>query len=162
MGEAPNQGALVNMAQGAMACANLWLIGGDMMSRKANFLVTVFSCVLVVACGDSPGGGSGGATPSGGFSVEALEQAITDMPMKLDMGRPEPVGCPPPKPQNVGCTTICKPCKFWVCVEGEWKAENLTWPSGTCDGPNVDFGDDPSACPRRLDGFCPAECSICI
>jgi hypothetical protein len=103
-----------------------------------------------------------GPKPSGGGSrFGALEVALADLPVKVDPGPLDPA-CPGPRPDNIGCTTLCKPCKIFLCIDGEWRAEDLPWPDGVCDGPEIDLGDDPFACPRSPEGFCPAECSFCF
>lgn len=91
------------------------------------------------------------------------ELAITDLQVKLDAGEPstEPQACTQPKPDNLGCTTVCKPCITWICVDGEWQREPIEWDDGLCSPPDPEEP-GPFACPRDETGFCPAECSVCF
>jgi hypothetical protein len=68
--------------------------------------------------------------------------------------------CTSPRPPDIGCSRICKPCVTSVCVDGEWERVDIDFPDGFCDrGPM----DPPfNTCPRTGTGFCPAECHLCF
>lgn len=70
-------------------------------------------------------------------------------------------GCSGPKPDDIGCTTICKPCITFICSDGEWQAERIDFPDELCK-PIGGGGPSATACPRGPTGFCPAECSMCF
>ena len=69
--------------------------------------------------------------------------------------------CPANKPDDIGCTTMCKPCITWQCVNREWVRVDIDWSDGICD-PLSPPDPPPFSCPRTPEGFCPAECSICF
>lgn len=102
-----------------------------------------------------------GPKPQGGSPFARLELALGDLPLKFDAGSSEQ-RCTEPKPDDIGCTTLCKPCKIWICIDGEWDSDDFDWSGEICDGFDIDLGDDPAACPRTAEGFCPAECSFCF
>ena len=86
---------------------------------------------------------------------------ITDLKLKLP-DSPDTTACKLPKPADIGCTTICKPCKTFVCQNGEWEPHDVEPPEFVCDSSRGSNGQDISACPRSSTGFCPAECSLCF
>lgn len=63
------------------------------------------------------------------------------------------------KPDDVGCTTICKPCKTFVCVDGEWQPTDIKPPEDLCEPRGGSL--PPRGCPLGENRFCPAECHIC-
>ncbi len=69
--------------------------------------------------------------------------------------------CPGPKPKNIGCTTVCKPCKTYVCVNGAWVPTDLDWPDRLCES-RPGTGGGGNVCVGTDTGFCPAECSSCM
>ena len=73
-------------------------------------------------------------------------------------------GCQPPRPDDIGCSVLCKPCITFVCVEASWTAERIDFPDEICNPPGGGGGPGPdmTACPRSDTGFCPAECSMCF
>ena len=68
--------------------------------------------------------------------------------------------CEEERPEDVGCTTICKPCLTWLCLDGEWVSEDISPPDFICDPPDLPDAPPISACPS-IAGQCPAECSFC-
>ena len=44
---------------------------------------------------------------------------IPDIPLKVVTVNGS--GCESEKPDDLGCTTLCKPCVTFICVEGEWE-----------------------------------------
>ena len=68
--------------------------------------------------------------------------------------------CTLPKPKDIGCTTIGKPCITYMCVAGEWEPINVDTspPSRPRPRPNFPPIHD---CSYSDTGFCPAECSVC-
>ena len=73
---------------------------------------------------------------------------------------PDPTSCPGPKPANIGCSSICKPCIVHVCMNGEWTQYKLEWPKDMCSRPSSTT--KAKICPRSPTGYCPPECQICI
>jgi hypothetical protein len=76
--------------------------------------------------------------------------------------------CDDPEPASFGCTTLCKPCKRYVCVEGEWIPIEVEPPEGLCRSRrsgtpySKDKQDRPLvASPRTADNRCPTECDLC-
>ena len=69
-------------------------------------------------------------------------------------------GCTTPKPDDIGCTTMCKPCITSFCVNKTWVRQDIDWPPEICE-PRPDPL-PPTGCPRTDTGFCPAECHICF
>jgi hypothetical protein len=88
--------------------------------------------------------------------------AISDLKIKLPATtETASSACPSPKPQNIGCTTLCKPCVTWICVGGKWERQDIDT-SELCKPSGTSGGIPPTACPRTATGFCPAECSFCF
>ena len=85
---------------------------------------------------------------------------ISDIPLKVVTANGS--GCESEKPEDIGCTTLCKPCVTFICVEGEWERLDIDYPDGLCDPPNLPDPPPLSGCPRTAEGFCPAECSFCF
>lgn len=108
----------------------------------------------VVSPPDRPG--SGGVNP------------FADMINRGDMKVFDPTlagqtqGCIGPKPRDIGCTTLCKPCITFVCSDGEWKSDRIDFPDDICEPRGGGGGPSSTACPRTDTGFCPAECSVCF
>jgi len=73
----------------------------------------------------------------------------------------EPSKCTDPRPSDIGCSRLCKPCTTFVCLDGEWKPQEITFPEGLCD-PRGDLDPPFKTCPRTSTGFCPAECHLCF
>ncbi len=93
---------------------------------------------------------------------------VSDVQIKLDTFtadldvRHDPSQCSAPRPENIGCTTLCKPCIVWVCQDGQWERLDLsTMDDEICEPIDRPDAPDPFACPRDENGFCPAECSFC-
>lgn len=92
------------------------------------------------------------------FATVALNTG--PLKVKLDEINP-PLECSDPRPEDQGCTTLCKPCRIFVCIDAEWVAESIDFPEGLCD-PIDPAGPRPNGCPRDETNFCPAECSFCF
>lgn len=73
----------------------------------------------------------------------------------------DPKPCSSPRPANIGCRVLCKPCFTFFCENGRWVREAIEMPDGVCNRRPLG-GRPASACPRGEGGFCPAECSICF
>ncbi len=85
---------------------------------------------------------------------------INDVPLKL--APPDiTAGCDlADKPDDIGCGLICKPCVKFICVHGEWVKDEVGWPPELCEpGPDTD---PPVGCLASPEGFCPAECHMCV
>lgn len=91
--------------------------------------------------------------------VATGEIAIMD-PVRGEGADPE--ACTRPRPANLGCRFMCKPCITFVCENGEWQRESLDFPDEICEPRTPAGGTSATACPRGDTGFCPAECSICF
>ena len=75
---------------------------------------------------------------------------------------PDPsLSCPLPKPPNIGCTTIGKPCLKSTCIEGEWVYEREDTSVPGNDDPSFPNYVDPFAGPYSDTGFCSAEYRSC-
>lgn len=121
------------------------------------------------------------ATEGDGSTTESQAINLADLAVKVEWPIPRTEECREPRPDNIGCTTLCKPCKTWICLDGEWVGQDISPPDFVCNGSTVGLGEDPFACPRvpvsalagggstdlgpdfgDFDGgFCPAECSFC-
>ena len=112
--------------------------------------------IFLFGCDPTPGGGE-----DGGSTFDRPTLNLADLPIKVDWQIPSPTACLEPRPDDIGCTTLCKPCKTWFCTDGEWVPHDISTPDFICDPPTSGFGDDPFACPKSPEGFCPAECSFC-
>jgi len=87
--------------------------------------------------------------------------ALADLPLRV-VAMKGSSGCVEEKPDDIGCTTMCKPCVTFVCREGEWESLDIGFPDEICDPPDIPSGPGPFGCPRTPEGFCPAECSFCF
>ncbi len=104
-----------------------------------------------------------------GCDRERTEEAVgfSDVPintgplkLKLDELN-DPSECDPEeRPEDIGCTTLCKPCVTSLCLDGKWVAEHVEIPKDLCEPPEPD-DPGPFGCPSGDFGFCPAECSFC-
>lgn len=84
--------------------------------------------------------------------------AITDFELKLP-DRDGPSGCDQSvKPEDVGCTTVCKPCQTSICLDGEWVPDNVEMPKEICDPPDLPEN-RPFGCPRTGHGLLPSRMS---
>ena len=136
-------------------------------------LVLGFLAIALTACDPTPSDGQGG-----GMNVSAV--ALQDVPIKVDWRIPNDPMCLEPQPDDIGCTTLCKPCLTFQCEDGEWVGINIDPPDFVCNPDFPGSGDDLTACPRQsglvlfsaagddfsggqdeIPGFCPAECSFC-
>ena len=99
-----------------------------------------------------------GQKPQTGVTPINESRRISDFKIKIPT-RASDKECRTPKPQPIGCTTICKPCTFWICEKGEWKRQQLDY-RDICPPHHQQEG--PTGCPRGENGFCPAECSFCV
>ena len=111
---------------------------------------TMFAlCIVALFVSGCPGSRTNGLPT---FELSDLSIKVPDPPatMKCD---------PAERPDDIGCTTICKPCKTSFCVDGQWVPEDIDT-SELCQRPGT--GIPPSCCPRGPGFFCPAECSCCI
>ena len=125
------------------------------MYRACAVSLIAIGISVTAACnpGESAPSSSGGPATSG--------LAIADF--KLDLRtvanpKTEAACSAVVKPPDIGCTTLCKPCKTSVCQNGEWVRIDIATPE-LCKG--RPGGTPPSACPRTPEGFCPAECHVC-
>jgi hypothetical protein len=99
----------------------------------------------------------------------SVTRAIGDFKMKLpDPPKPDPpTPCTTPKPDDIGCNFVCKPCVTFICVDGEWVRDEIDFPEGMCDSSP---GLEPVGCPlteiKTETGvshrFCAAECAFCF
>ncbi|MFN0301172.1 MAG: S1 family peptidase [Burkholderiales bacterium] len=48
---------------------------------------------------------------------------------------PEPEACTQPEPKGFGCTTLCKPCIKYLCIDGNWVKTSIDWSGGICKKP---------------------------
>ena len=126
-------------------------------------IMFVRSVVLLVAflfvAGCDWTGGSNDSVAASGWKLKLPE--APDWKLK-DPDIPDTKPCDTPKPNDIGCTTICKPCKTFVCNNGEWESVDIDSPDFICDPPSGPSAPDPFGCPRGGNGFCPAECSFCF
>lgn len=156
------------------------------MIRKSLSTLTLIAAVaLVPACtgpADSGGSADSVAEPAQQPQEPAQEAeeparaqwALSDLQVRI----PSPPAqmrqaCTEPKPPDLGCTTLCKPCITFHCVDGEWVESSIDW-GMICDPP-APTGGPPVVCPRQPlqthpedpgdavvhEGFCPAECDVC-
>ena len=114
---------------------------------------TVISAALLAGCNSQP-------------KAPRLDEVRIMFPKTHKPGGRDCTGA---RPSPVGCTTLCKPCKFHICVNGEWKLVDVPWPDEMCEPKG---GLPPAACPREpletesgavVEGVsCPAECRMCF
>ena len=121
---------------------------------KNSNIITVVMTIFIMASLFT-GCDNGGRT-----DLKRPKIAVSDLKMELPKSPISPA-CELPKPEDLGCTTICKPCVTWVCKEGKWERLDIQNPDicGSNGGPG---SPPPSACPRTDTGFCPAECKFCF
>jgi len=100
-------------------------------------------------------------TPSGGNPFADLATA-GDLKVFDPSIAGRTAGCEGPKPSDIGCTTLCKPCITYICLDGEWQAQRIDFPDEICRPIRTGSGPSATACPRGPNGFCPAECSVCF
>ena len=113
--------------------------------------VLVALCLVASGCDDrAPTGGS--------VLVSDLKVNLGPLKVKLDRDN-DPADCTQPRPADIGCTTLCKPCVTWICVDGQWERFRIETPD-LCE-PREPTDPGPFGCPRDETGFCPAECSFC-
>lgn len=102
-----------------------------------------------------------GATPPASPSVTTDIADLAGIHV-LDMSvGEEPADCAEPRPADIGCGAICKPCVSSVCIDGEWERVEIIPPEELC-APRGPMDPPFNACPRTPDSFCPAECHICF
>lgn len=99
----------------------------------------------------------------------SVTRAIGDFKLQLpEPPEPDPSRrCTEPKPDDIGCSLVCKPCVTFVCVDGEWVRQEIDFPEGICDPASTP---EPVACPLTeiktetgaTHRFCAAECDICF
>lgn len=127
--------------------------------------VPVILSLPLLGCPGGGDAGEDGGPPSGTV-------AISDFELRTDLGEafepPEegqvdPDFCPLPKPDDIGCGQLCKPCVTHRCQDGEWVRHEVTFPEGLCPtGVSVDTV-QVRTCPRDPETLvCPAECAVCI
>lgn len=120
------------------------------IAKIAMLLLAV--CLLVgLGCGEEE---------TGGLLVADLRVNIGPMKAKLDEVNP-PSGCTSPRPDDIGCFTVCKPCVIFYCLEGEWVRLDVHDLADEFCQPLDPGGESPFGCPRDENGFCPAECGFC-
>src|SRR5436305_672309 len=113
--------------------------------------------VLLVACITIATGYSSKQTQR---PVVISDFAINIRPFKAALDKTyNASGCTSPRPKDVGCTVVCKPCGTWICKDGKWVAYVIP-PPRFCDSKTAGNASG-TMCPRGVDGFCPAECNIC-
>ena len=122
------------------------------MKRKLLILCLLILAVIIGVAGQRR------PTPKAQTRISDLK--INLNPLKSSFDRA--IKCNAPRPKDIGCTTLCKPCITWRCQEGKWVEFELnTTDDAICEA-SPDLGDQTlSACPRGPEGFCAAECHIC-
>jgi hypothetical protein len=115
-------------------------------TRFLGVLLTVFLAPLLLALHCRP------------EKTADTSRRLSDFDIQLP--EPDSDGCAAPRPANIGCSVVCKPCFIWNCEGGRWEREQIDWDAEMCG--SAPGGDRPRACPRDENNFCPAECSICF
>lgn len=148
-----------------------------MSFRKAMYpALLVTGALLLLGCA--------GPTTSPPAEEGATEEAAADIRTQLaltdfEVRFPEPPqaqqaklaqNCTEPKPPDLGCTTLCKPCVTFRCVDGEWVRDEIDW--GILCEPRSPQDPGPTACRRsklpdqgtglEVPGYCPPQCDICF
>ena len=122
------------------------------MKRKLLILCLLILAVVI--------GVEGQRRPTPGAQARISDLRINLNPLKVNFDKV--IKCTAPRPKDIGCTTLCKPCITWRCQEGKWVEFDLnTMDDAVCEAPADLGGKSISACPRGSEGFCAAECSIC-
>jgi hypothetical protein len=103
-------------------------------------------------------------TPSkAGVTPVDASRRIADFKIKLPT-RATDAECKTPKPRTVGCTTVCKPCEFSVCVNGKWVREQVDT-RDFCKPPSKGGvpGEEGFGCliPKG-ETLCPQDCDFCF
>lgn len=108
--------------------------------------------------------GCPGPDPGPGPGFEPAPGSVYFPPDGWEIGWPDPPPsptCTEPRPPAQGCTQVCKPCRRFVCVDGQWKGIDIVWPDGLC-GPRNPNAAKATICVRDENGYCPPKCTWCF
>lgn len=94
-------------------------------------------------------------------ALPEFEINVAPLVASLDTANP-PTGCAQPRPDNIGCSLLCKPCIVWICQNNRWVQRSVETPKEICERRRPGGGPRLTACPRTSEGFCAAECSVCF
>lgn len=132
--------------------------------KKCLIISQIFAVVIffLISCGGSPKDEQfrppEGSIfiPEGGWELSFPEDAVATTDSTSTIAR-----CTGPRPQQQGCSQICKPCFFFVCKNGEWTRTAVRWPEGLCNRRPAG-GSLTNVCVKPPSENCPAECHVCV
>jgi hypothetical protein len=119
------------------------------------------SLFVALGCQNEP------ASPPANRTLSPVDSSrlIADFKIKLPLRATDVTAqCKTPKPATVGCTTVCKPCVFSVCLNGEWVRHEVDT-RDLCKNPTGGGVPEEEGFACLVDtssSFCPMDCSFCI
>lgn len=139
-----------------------------MFTVRSILRVVALPVILSLPVLGCTGGGEAGddsGPPSGSVAISDFELR-TDLGEAYEPPQPgqiDPEFCPHPKPDDIGCTTIGKPCVRFRCQDGEWVREEITYPAFIGAGQGSVNTAETILCPRNPETLaCPSECDLCF
>jgi hypothetical protein len=109
----------------------------------------------------APGADIDGGVPTDPYSAEFSDLCPSER--VLEWLEEHNQACDPAEKPDEPICYICKPCLFYICVDGEWKLERMGWEGDPLCEPRPGPSPAPwDTCPRDpATGVCPAECDFC-